>query len=92
MRLDKFLKISRLIKRRTVAKDVSDQGRITINGREAKPGSSVKPGDELEIRFGQKSVTVRIELTSETARKEEAGSMYTVLREEQHQTNSILGD
>ena len=82
MRLDKFLKFSRLIKRRTVAKDVSDQGRIWINGREAKASSTVKVGDELVIRFGQKSVTVRIERIAETTRKDEAGGMYTILKEE----------
>ncbi|PYI50228.1 RNA-binding S4 domain-containing protein [Paenibacillus flagellatus] len=84
MRLDKFLKVSRLIKRRTVAKDVSDQGRIWINGREAKASSTVKPGDELVIRFGQKSVTVRVERIAETTRKEEANQMYTILKEETH--------
>lgn len=82
MRLDKFLKVSRLIKRRTVAKDVSDQGRIWINGREAKASSTVKPGDELVIRFGQKSMTVRVERLAESTRKEEAGEMYTVLKEQ----------
>ncbi|MEO3947905.1 RNA-binding S4 domain-containing protein [Gorillibacterium sp. CAU 1737] len=82
MRIDKFLKVSRLIKRRTVAKDVSDQGRVWINGREAKPSSTVKPGDELTIGFGQKNVTVRVERIAETVRKDEAGEMYTLLREE----------
>lgn len=82
MRLDKFLKVSRLIKRRTVAKDVSEQGRVMLNGREAKPSASVKPGDELTIQFGQKLVTVRIERISENVRKEEAGEMYTILKEE----------
>lgn len=84
MRLDKFLKVSRLIKRRTVAQEVSDQGRVYINGREAKKSSTVKVGDELTIRFGQKSVTVRVERISETVRKDEAGEMYTVLKEESH--------
>jgi ribosomal 50S subunit-recycling heat shock protein len=84
MRLDKFLKVSRLIKRRTVAKDVSDQGRIWINGREAKASSTVKVGDELVIRFGQKSVTVRIDRIAETSRKEEAAEMYTITKEESH--------
>ncbi|WP_309122872.1 RNA-binding S4 domain-containing protein [Paenibacillus sp.] len=82
MRLDKFLKVSRLIKRRTVAKDVSDQGRVWINGKEAKASSTVKPGDELTVRFGQKSVTVRIERIAETTRKDEAAEMYTVIKEE----------
>ncbi|TJY38564.1 RNA-binding S4 domain-containing protein [Cohnella pontilimi] len=82
MRLDKFLKVSRLIKRRTVAKDVSDQGRVLLNGKEAKPGSVVKPGDELEIQFGQRIVTVRIERLLESAKKEDTESMYTVVKEE----------
>jgi len=82
MRLDKFLKVSRLIKRRTVAKDVSDQGRVWINGKEAKASSTVKPGDELTVRFGQKSVTVRVERIVETTRKDEAAEMYTVIKEE----------
>ena len=59
MRLDKFLKVSRLIKRRTLAKQVADQGRITINGKVAKASSVVKESDELAIRFGQKIVTVK---------------------------------
>ncbi|MDF2814014.1 MAG: RNA-binding domain protein [Paenibacillus sp.] len=87
MRLDKFLKVSRLIKRRTVAKDVSDQGRIWINGREAKASSTVKVGDELLIQFGQKRVTVRIERIVETTRKDKAAEMYTVIREESNSTS-----
>ncbi|WP_438435237.1 RNA-binding S4 domain-containing protein [Gorillibacterium sp. sgz500922] len=85
MRIDKFLKVSRLIKRRTVAKDVSDQGRVWINGREAKPSSTVKPGDELTVQFGQKNVTVRVERIAENVRKDDAGEMYTLLREEPRQ-------
>ena len=60
MRLDKFLKVSRLIKRRILAKEISGQGRITINGNVAKAGTDVKVGDELVIRFGQKLVTVNV--------------------------------
>jgi len=90
MRLDKFLKVSRLIKRRTVAKDVSDQGRVWINGKEAKPSSTVKPGDELTVRFGSKSVTVRIERLAETTRKDEAAGMYTVIKEESHASESLF--
>ncbi|CAH0121999.1 MULTISPECIES: RNA-binding S4 domain-containing protein [unclassified Paenibacillus] len=82
MRVDKFLKVSRLIKRRTVAKDVSDQGRVWINGKDAKPSSSVKVGDEITIQFGQKLVTVRVERTAETTRKEEAAHLYTLIKEE----------
>ncbi len=82
MRLDKFLKVSRLIKRRTLAKEVSDQGRITINGQVAKASSTVKVGDELAVRFGQKLVTVKIERLQETVRKEDAAAMYSVVKEE----------
>ncbi|WEK54284.1 MAG: RNA-binding S4 domain-containing protein [Candidatus Cohnella colombiensis] len=82
MRLDKFLKVSRLIKRRTVAKDVSDQGRVLLNGKEAKPSTDVKVGDTLEIQFGQRTLTVQIERLSESNRKEEVAGMYTVLKEE----------
>lgn len=82
MRLDKFLKVSRLIKRRTVAKDVSEQGRVILNGREAKPSTAVKVGDEITVQFGQKLVTVRIERLQETTKKEEAAGMYTLLKEE----------
>jgi ribosomal 50S subunit-recycling heat shock protein len=90
MRLDKFLKVSRLIKRRTVAKDVSDQGRVWINGREAKASSTVKEGDELKIQFGQKSVTVRIMRVVETSRKDEAAQMYTVIQEEVHKSEDLF--
>lgn len=91
MRLDKFLKVSRLIKRRTVAKDVSEQGRVWINGREAKASSTVKPGDELTIQYGQKTVTVRVERIAETTRKDEAGELYTLIKEEQRPREENLG-
>ncbi|GAF22142.1 MULTISPECIES: RNA-binding S4 domain-containing protein [Shouchella] len=82
MRLDKFLKVSRLIKRRTLAKEISDQGRITVNGQTAKAGTTVKPGDELSIRFGQKLVTVEINDLRETTKKDTAAEMYTIVKEE----------
>ncbi|AOZ92810.1 RNA-binding S4 domain-containing protein [Paenibacillus crassostreae] len=82
MRIDKFLKVSRLIKRRTVAKDISEQGRVLINGRESKPSSAVKVGDEITVQFGQKLVTVRVERLAESTRKEEATSLYTLVKEE----------
>lgn len=82
MRLDKFLKVSRLIKRRTLAKEVADQGRITINGVTAKASSNVKIGDELQVRFGQKLVTVKITNLHESTRKEDAANMYSILKEE----------
>ncbi len=82
MRLDKFLKVSRLIKRRTLAKEVADQGRILINGVAAKASSNVKIGDELTIRFGQKIVTVKIEDLQDTTKKEDANKLYSVVKEE----------
>ena len=82
MRLDKFLKVSRLIKRRTLAKEVADQGRITINGKAAKASSTVKAGDELAIRFGQKVVTARVDELRDTVKKEDATKMFTILKEE----------
>ncbi|AEH46135.1 RNA-binding S4 domain-containing protein [Parageobacillus thermoglucosidasius] len=82
MRLDKFLKVSRLIKRRTLAKEVADQGRITINGAVAKASSTVRVGDELTIQFGQKKLTVKVTDLKETTKKEEAANLYEVIREE----------
>jgi len=81
MRLDKFLKVSRLIKRRTLAKDVCDQGRVEINDRVAKASSNVKIGDKLSIRFGQKIVSVKVEDIKENPRKEEAATLYQVIGE-----------
>ncbi|MBU7594083.1 RNA-binding S4 domain-containing protein [Metabacillus halosaccharovorans] len=89
MRLDKFLKVSRLIKRRTLAKEVADQGRISINGTPGKASSNVKIGDELVIRFGQKLVTVVIEDLKETTRKEEATNLYRVVKEEKVEQDSF---
>ncbi|WP_174615348.1 RNA-binding S4 domain-containing protein [Virgibacillus ihumii] len=82
MRLDKFLKISRLIKRRTLAKEVADQGRITINGNKAKASSTVEVGDELIIKFGQKVVTLEIKALKEAVKKDEADMLYHVVNEE----------
>lgn len=90
MRLDKFLKVSRLIKRRTLAKEVADQGRISINGQTAKASSTVKVGDELSVRFGQKIVTVRINELKETTKKEDATDMYTVIKEEKAEAESLF--
>ncbi|WP_456277136.1 RNA-binding S4 domain-containing protein [Bacillus sp. AK128] len=89
MRLDKFLKVSRLIKRRTLAKEVADQGRISINGIEAKASSNVKVGDTLTVRFGQKLVTVQIDSIQETTKKELATQLYTVVKEEKIATDDL---
>ncbi len=82
MRLDKFLKVSFLVKRRTLAKEVCDQGRVTVNGKTAKAGTPVAVGDEIAIRYGRKRVTVRVEKLLNSVRKEDAGQMYVLLREE----------
>ena len=79
MRLDKYLKVSRLIKRRTVANEACDAGRVFINDKVAKAGAEVKVGDVIGIRFGAGSVRVRVVSTAEHVRKEEAGAMYTQL-------------
>ena len=79
MRLDKYLKVSRIIKRRTVAKEASEGGRVTINGKVAKPSSEVKEGDMLEIRFGEKMAKYRILAVAETVRKADAGAMYELI-------------
>ena len=82
MRLDKFLKISRIIKRRTLAKEVAGQGRITINGNQAKASTTLAAGDELIIRFGQKLVTVKVNDLRENVKKDEAETLYTIVKEE----------
>lgn len=82
MRLDKFLKVSRIIKRRTVANEACSGGRVSLNGRVAKPGAEVKPGDVMEIRFGSRVGRYRIESVQETVRKEAAQDLYTVLEED----------
>ena len=83
MRMDKYLKVSRIIKRRTVAKEASEGGRVSINGKTAKPASEVKPGDVLEIRFGEKLARYRIVSVAETVRKENAAAMYELIAGEE---------
>ena len=83
MRLDKFLKVSRIIKRRTVAAEFADSGRVMINGRVAKPSADVKPGDILEIRFGEHLSKYRVLAVAETVRKNDAAAMYELLSGEE---------
>ncbi|MGB2562635.1 RNA-binding S4 domain-containing protein [Leuconostoc mesenteroides] len=92
MRLDKYLKISRLIKRRTVAKEIADQGRISINGKVAKSSSDVSTNDELEVRFGNKTLTVKVLKIVETTKKEESVDMYEVISEKFQQDFRKIGD
>ena len=79
MRLDKYLKVSRLIKRRTVANEACDAGRVLLNGKPAKASASVKQGDILEIQFGSRTVKAEILDVQETVRKEAAAEMYRYL-------------
>jgi ribosomal 50S subunit-recycling heat shock protein len=79
MRLDKYLKVSRIIKRRTVANEACDADRVTINGRPAKASAQVKEGDVLEIMFGTNPLKVEVLSVKETVKKDEAKEMYRVL-------------
>ncbi|MBR1758683.1 MAG: RNA-binding S4 domain-containing protein [Lachnospiraceae bacterium] len=79
MRLDKYLKVSRIIKRRTVANEACDAGRVTINEKPAKASANVKVGDVIEIAFGNRSVKVEVLDVSETVKKDDAKDMYRYL-------------
>lgn len=79
MRLDKFLKVSRLIKRRTVANEACDAGRVLVNDKPAKASVKVKPGDIIEIQFGTRTVKVEVLDIKDTTNKEEAGDLFKYL-------------
>lgn len=79
MRLDKYLKVSRLIKRRTVANDACDASKVSVNGRPAKASYDVKIGDVIEIVFGQRTLKVQVLSLAETSKKEDAAAMYKEL-------------
>lgn len=79
MRLDKYLKVSRLIKRRTVANEACDAGRVSVNGKTAKAGAEVKTGDIIEIGFGNKTVKVEVLDVQETTRKDDAKELFRYL-------------
>ena len=79
MRLDKYLKVSRLIKRRTVANEACDGGRVSANGKQAKASTKVKVGDVIEIQFGNKTVAAEILKVADTTKKEEAKDMFRYL-------------
>lgn len=82
MRLDKFLKVSRIIKRRTVANEACDTGRVQINGRPAKAGTQVKEGDVVVLFFGDKQFSFRILGVKETVKKQDCADMYEVIDEQ----------
>ena len=79
MRLDKYLKVSRLIKRRSVAADACSASRVLLNGKEAKPAKEVKVGDEIEIVYGTSSLKVRVTAVAEVTKKQDAGELYEVI-------------
>ena len=81
MRRDKFIKVSRLIKRRTVANEACDNARVTVNGRPAKASYDVKPGDVLRIAFGQRTLAVEVLAVADAVRKDDAAAMYRELPE-----------
>ena len=83
MRLDKYLKVSRIIKRRTVAKEVWEGDRVSINGKIAKPSTVVKEGDIIEIQFANRSLKARIINIAEHVRKENAKDMYEIIEGEE---------
>jgi len=91
MRLDKFLKVSRIIKRRPVAKQACDAGKVLLNGNKAGAGKTVKVGDELTLRFGRKTLVIKVERLAMTVRKkEEAESLYTIISEETEPSSPLI--
>lgn len=76
MRLDKYLKVSRIIKRRTIANEACDAGRVLVNGQPAKASRDIKPGDKLEIQFGQRTVKIEVLNVTDTVKKKAAADMY----------------
>ena len=81
MRLDKYLKVSRIIKRRPIAKEVADKGRVKVNGILAKSSTDLKINDEIEIRFGNKILLVRVLEMKDSTKKEDATKMYEIIKE-----------
>ena len=81
MRLDKYLKVSRIIKRRPIAKEIADKGRIKVNGILAKSSANLKINDEIEIRFGNKILLVRVLEMKDSTKKEDATKMYEIIKE-----------
>ncbi|MBO1304878.1 RNA-binding S4 domain-containing protein [Enterococcus sp. 669A] len=87
MRLDKFLKISRIIKRRSVAKEVADKGRIQVNGKLAKSSTDVKIGDVIRVQFGNKIMEAKVAALHESTKKEDAAGMYEIIQETRVENN-----
>ena len=82
MRIDKWLKVSRILKRRTISQELAKNERVEINGKAVKPSHEVKVGDEVSVRFGSRKITVKVCSIEEVKKKQDASSMYEVLKEE----------
>ena len=89
MRLDKFLKVSRLIKRRTIANEACDAGRVLVNDKPAKASLNVKAGDMIEIQFGAKAVKVEVLDVQETVKKDEAKELYRYIWDKRHRMANL---
>lgn len=90
MRLDKFLKVSRIIKRRTLSKEISESNRVKVNDKPAKPATKLKVGDIIEIEFGRNRLTVQVELLKEHVLKDESTMLYTIIKEEKIERDDFL--
>lgn len=90
MRLDKFLKVSRIIKRRTVAKEICDRGRVRVNGRNAKAGQDITAGDVLHLEFGKRILEVEVLATAQTVRASQANELYRILSQEEKDEPELL--
>ena len=86
MRIDKWLKVSRILKRRTISQELAKNDRVEINGKVVKPSHEVRVGDEVSVRFGSRRLTVRVCSAEDVKRKAEAAEMYEVLKEEYIET------
>ncbi len=82
MRLDKYLKVARIIKRRTIAKEVCDAGKVQLNGRQAKAGAEIAIGDKLKIHYGPRILEIEVAELKETIAAAQAGTLYTIISEE----------
>ena len=82
MRLDKFLKVSRIIKRRTLSKEISESSRVKVNGKVAKPSTKLNVGDEIEIEFGRSLLTIKVKELREHVLKEDSAMLYEIIKEE----------
>jgi len=89
MRVDKFLKVSRLIKRREVAKELCDAGYVKVNGKEAKPACEINEGDEITLRLGRRTLTIRALSLLPYAGKDKAASIYEVIQDERENRGTV---